>query len=144
MGGLGGEGSWGGGGPPCWLGPHAASGGGLGAPVWVVVDVDDEPADRRVEFGQRQARLAGPVRGAAGSVPGQGGQAHLVDGVEVPLDLSAAARFALPGEHQADLQIDGDLFEVTGGEIRAVVRIEGVRDAADVPAGFALAPDRLA
>src|SRR5258705_13182470 len=27
---------------------------------------------------------------------------------------------------------------------RAVVGVEGVRDAADVPAGFALAPDRLA
>jgi hypothetical protein len=61
---------------------------GLAVGLLVVLG-DDEPADRRVELGEAQQRLPGPVGGAAWGVAEQGGQAPLVDGGEEPLDLPA-------------------------------------------------------
>ena len=42
------------------------------------------------------------------------------------------------------VQVGGDLLEVAGGEVGAVVGVEDGGDAADVPVGIGLAPDRLA
>ena len=108
-----------------------------------VVDLPDEEADRLVQLGQGEPGLPGPVRGAARRVPGQRGQAHLVDGAENPLHLAPAARLAGQGEVGPNPQVGHHLGQVGGGEVRAVVDVERAGDAAHVPAGPGLAPDRL-
>jgi hypothetical protein len=60
-----------------------------------------------------------------------------------PLDLPAAARFTGQGEERADPQVGHHLFQVPGGEVRAMVDVEGGRDPAHVPVRMFLAPDRL-
>ena len=109
-----------------------------------VVDVPDEGPDRRVQLGQGEPGLPGPVRGAARRVPGQGWQAHLVDGAKRPLHLAPPAGLPGQGEIGPDLQLGHHLLQVRGGEVRAVVDVERLRDAAHVPAGPRFAPDRLA
>src|SRR6266540_4933963 len=78
-----------------------------------------------------------------GGVTRQARQAHLVDRVHVPFDLSPAAWSAWQGKHQPHTQVGGDLLHMLGDEIGSVVGVEHARDAADVPAGLGLAPDRL-
>jgi hypothetical protein len=44
---------------------------------------------------------------------------------------------------QADLEVGADLLEMLGGEVASVVGVECLWDAAQMPAGIRLAPDRL-
>ena len=91
----------------------------------VVIDLDDELPERRIQLGQGQPGLPGAVPGAARGVARQGRQAHLVDRVQVAFDLPPAAwGLTGQGEHQPHAQVGGGLLQVPGGEVRAVVGVE--------------------
>ena len=107
----------------------------------------------RVVLAQKFAKAAIEVRhgqfcpaanGAGLDVAGQRAQKHLIDGLEEPLDAPAPARLSRRGENQTHLDVGGDLFEVDGGEVAAVVRVEDLGNAEDDPVCIRFPPDRLA
>ena len=61
-----------------------------------------------------------------------------------PLDFSPASRLPDRGEDQPNLEVDRHLLDVARGEIAAVVGVQDLRDAADVPPRRCFSPDRLA
>jgi hypothetical protein len=107
-----------------------------------VVGVDDEFADRGVEFGQWQRRCGhGLAVGSVRDVAGQGGEEFGGEGAEEALDLAAALRHAGGGVHQPDPGVGAHLLEMGGGEVGAVVAVEHVRQPAHRPPRVGLAPD---
>jgi hypothetical protein len=65
---------------------------------------------------------------------------HLVDGSEEPLDTAAALRLTRYRKHQPDLEVSGYLVKVLGGEVGAVVCVEDVGHAADLPVRMPFTP----
>jgi hypothetical protein len=63
---------------------------------------------------------------------------------EKTLDAPSASGLTRPREHELHLEVGRDLLKVFRGEVLSMIGVEGARDAADVPAWVALAPDRLA
>ena len=120
----------------------ALLGRNLGFAVRPRVVLAQEFAESAIEVRHRQFR---PTANSAGlDVAGQRAQKHLVDGLEEALDAPAPTRMPRRGEDQPHLDVSGDLFEVSGGEVAAVVRIENLGDAEDDPVGIRFPPDRLA
>ena len=106
-----------------------------------VVSAGDEPADRRVQLGQRQPRRGdGP---AARQVAGQLRKQLGGDAAEQPLHLAPALRPPDPGVDRFDVQVGQRLGQVGAGEVRAVVDMQHGREAAHRPGRVGLAPDRL-
>ncbi len=60
-----------------------------------------------------------------------------------PPDLAAPAWYTGGRKDELDLQVGRDLFEMPGGEVAAVVGVEDLGNATDLPAGITLAPDRI-
>ena len=68
---------------------------------------------------------------------------HLVDGSEKPFDASTSTRLTRSREHKPNLEIHCDLLDVRRCKVRAVVGVEYLRDAADLPMRVAFSPDAL-
>jgi len=114
----------------------------LGFAVRPRVVLAKEFAETAIEVHHRQ--FCPTANGAGLDVARQRAQKHLIDGLEEPLDAPAPTRLSRCGEDQSHLDVSGDLFEVEGGEIAAVVRVENLGDAKDDPVGIRFPPDRLA
>src|SRR5208282_1751847 len=108
----------------------------------VVVGLKYEMPKRSVELRQRQVRLC--RWSLVSDVARQVRQAARVQSAKETLDSTSPAWLGHRGKNQPDLQLGTDLLDVVRGEIGTVIRIEHLRDAADCPAGFALAPNRVA
>jgi hypothetical protein len=65
---------------------------------------------------------------------------HLVDGPEEPLDTAAALRLTRYRKHQPDLEVSGYLLKVLGGKVGAVVCVEDIGHAADLPVRMPFTP----
>ena len=74
----------------------------------------------------------------------EAGEKDLGQRSEEPLNLCHGRAACQSRENQSDLEVSRHLLEVLGGEIAAVVGIENLGDAADMPARLRLPPDRLA
>ena len=75
---------------------------------------------------------------------GELGEQFGVDRTEQALDLAAPLWSGDRREDELEPEVRGNLFEMRAGEVRAVVDVEHVRDAAYDPCRIVLAPDRLA
>lgn len=80
---------------------------------------------------------------AMGRIARQGAEEELIDCIEEALDPPPTARHPRFRKDEDHLQIERDLLDGLRGEVAAVIGIEGLRDATDMPAGIALAPDRV-
>lgn len=69
---------------------------------------------------------------------------QLIDGGEEALNLAPTSRNGWPGKLERYLEIGGHLFEMDTGKITAVIGIELLRNAADVPAWVFFASDGTA
>ncbi len=96
-----------------------------------VVRAGDEGADGPVQLRQRQARRRG--RPAADEVPGQLRQQLGGERAEQPLDLAPALRPPDGGVDHPEAERGRNLVEMAAGEVRAVIDVEHVRDAAHWP-----------
>src|SRR3546814_10023486 len=94
-------------------------------------DLHDVCADRSVQFGKRQAR--GRYRFAVTKIARQFRQQFGVDGAEQPLDLAAPLWTRDGRVDQADTQIGRSLFEMKAGEVRSVIDVQDVGNAAYRP-----------
>ena len=94
-----------------------------------VVDLKEEVTEPLVKLGQGQAGGTFLMTNIAIEIA----EAHLVDGPEEPLDTAAALRLTRYRKHQPDLEVGGYLLKVLGGKVGAVVCIEDVGHAADLP-----------
>src|SRR5262249_51326426 len=74
----------------------------------------------------------------------QGAQKELIDGAEEPLNPSPSARHACLREDEGHAQIRADLLQVLRGKVAAVIRVETVGNAADLPLRMRLPPQGLA
>src|SRR6478609_9427491 len=90
----------------------------------VVVVLDQEAIEPLVQLRQRQGWL-GRRRGARWRVAGHHTKEELVHRGEEALDAAPSARLARPREDQDHPEVGGDLFEVTRGEVGAVIGVEG-------------------
>ncbi|AOF95319.1 hypothetical protein BSY17_4168 (plasmid) [Sphingobium sp. RAC03] len=106
-----------------------------------VIGRHDVCADRSVQFGKRQAR--GRYRFAVTKIARQFRQQFGVDGAEQPLDLAAPLWTRDGRVDQADTQIGRSLFEMKAGEVRSVIDVQDVGNAAYRPGRIGLAPNRL-
>jgi len=83
-------------------------------------------------------------RAASGAeVSRQRGEQFSVDGAEEALDLAAALGSTKGGVDDSDVQLDGGAVKVVAGEVRAMVDMQNVGNAAHRPGRIGLAPDRL-
>src|SRR3546814_3759166 len=96
-----------------------------------VIGRHDVCADRSVQFGKRQAR--GRYRFAGTKIARQFRQQFGVDGAEQPLDLAAPLWKRDGRVDQADTQIGRSLFEMKAGEVRSVIDVQDVGNAAYRP-----------
>ena len=101
----------------------------------------DPRADRRVEAGQVQRRLA--RHGTLCDPPGQRRQEFGAERPEEALHLAAPLGAADGGVDDPHPQVGRGLPQVDRGEVGAMVDMQHVRHAADRPGGIGLAPDRL-
>jgi hypothetical protein len=107
-----------------------------------VVVADDEGLQGPIELGERELRRCGGP--AVHKVARQRGQEQLVHGREKSLDFAPALWLTSRAVDELGVQVRADLVHVAAREVAAVVRIQNRRDAADMPGGIGLAPDRLA
>jgi hypothetical protein len=68
-------------------------------------------------------------------------QEHLVDSREEALNLASASWNGWPGKLERDLEAGGHLFEMDAGKITAVIGIEPLWNATDVPARVFFVPN---
>ncbi len=107
----------------------------------LLVVVHDEALQAPVQLGDGEHRFRD--RRAGRGVAGERAEEELIDRLEEALDAAAAAWLPLGRKVQHDVQVGGDLLEVARGEVAAVVGIELLRDAADVPGRVSFVPDSL-
>lgn len=107
-----------------------------------VVGADDEGSDRRIQLGKRQAGLG--CRSARLKGAGPFGQQLRVDGAEQPFDLAPALGPCNGRVDQLEAQVGCGLVEMEAGEVRAVINVQDVGNAAHGPVRLQLAPDCLA
>jgi hypothetical protein len=114
----------------------------LGFAVRPCVVLAEEFAKSAIEV--RHGQFCPAPNGTGLDIARQRAQKHLVDGLEEPLDAPATTRLPRRGEDQPHFDVSGDLFEVGGGKIAPVVRVENLGDAEDDPVGIRFPPDCLA
>jgi hypothetical protein len=94
-----------------------------------MVDLKEKVTEPLVKLVQGQARGTFLMTDIAIEIA----EEYLVDGSEEPLDTAAALRLTRYRKHQPDLEVSGYLVKVLGGEVGAVVCVEDVGHAADLP-----------
>jgi hypothetical protein len=82
--------------------------------------------------------------GVLASIARKPAEKHLRQRFKEALNFPPAARLADRGENKPDFQVGRHLLQMLRGEIAAMIGVEHLGDAADMPAGLGLAPDRLA
>jgi len=101
-----------------------------------MVDLKEKVTEPLVKLVQGQARGTFLMTDIAIEIA----EEHLVDGSEEPLDTAAALRLTRYRKHQPDLEVSGYLVKVLGGEVGAVVCVEDVGHAADLPVRMPFTP----
>jgi len=104
-----------------------------------VIDLKQESAKEIFQLPEGETWLAA----TSACVPVQVTQEHLVAGSKEALDLASALWLAWSREDELHLEVDSDLFEMPGSEVRAVVTVEDRGNSTDLPVRVALAPDPL-
>lgn len=108
----------------------------------VVVVADDQSTQFHVELVEGQLRDGLALSGS--EVAREDAEQFGVHGAEETLNLPATLWPCDRGVHKLEMQVGGNLHELVAGEVRTVVDVENIGDAAHRPVRLTLMPHRLA